>query len=180
MIANSTPIRLKSTTHRPKTGELIGDQTTPSGGLRSTSFKPGVSCNPGGRPKRPRSVMLRFGEHRVALPDRQSKQAGSIGAIAPDAEGSPQCRAPPFAAAEVKVRSDVKLARTGRSASGRSRSFGHQQRTSAVGRLHQFAAPSANGRYLRISLKKSESYRARNSRVCAENEVEAAGCPASR
>jgi len=32
--------------------------------------------------------MLRFGEHRVALLDRQSKQAGSVGAIAPDAEGS--------------------------------------------------------------------------------------------
>jgi hypothetical protein len=36
----------------------------PRGGLRSTSFKPGVSGNPGGRPKRPASI-----EHRRLIRD---------------------------------------------------------------------------------------------------------------
>ena len=31
----------------------------PRGGLRSTSFKPGVSANPGGRPKRPQTIAAR-------------------------------------------------------------------------------------------------------------------------
>ena len=31
----------------------------PRGGLRTTSFRPGVSGNPGGRPKRPRTIEAR-------------------------------------------------------------------------------------------------------------------------
>ena len=35
------------------------NQAMPKGGLRSTSFKPGVSGNPDGRPKRPETIEAR-------------------------------------------------------------------------------------------------------------------------
>ena len=49
----------------------------PRGGLRSTSFKPGVSGNPGGRPRRPQTIEAR----RVILGVREAAREMTLDAL---------------------------------------------------------------------------------------------------
>jgi hypothetical protein len=49
----------------------------PRGGLRCTSFKPGVSGNPGGRPKRPQTVEAR----RIILGAKEAAREMTLDAI---------------------------------------------------------------------------------------------------
>jgi hypothetical protein len=49
----------------------------PRGGIRSTSFKPGVSGNPGGRPKTPQTIEVR----RIILGAREAAREMTLDAI---------------------------------------------------------------------------------------------------
>jgi Family of unknown function (DUF5681) len=49
----------------------------PRGGIRSTSFKPGVSGNPGGRPKRPQTIEVR----RIILGVKEAARELTLDAI---------------------------------------------------------------------------------------------------
>jgi hypothetical protein len=49
----------------------------PRGGIRSTSFKPGVSGNPGGRPKTPRTIEVR----RIILGVREAARELTLDAL---------------------------------------------------------------------------------------------------
>ena len=49
----------------------------PRGGIRSTSFKPGVSGNPGGRPKKPQTIEVR----RIILGVKEAARELTLDAI---------------------------------------------------------------------------------------------------
>jgi hypothetical protein len=66
----------------------------PRGGLRSTSFKPGVSGNPGGRPKRPQTIEARLiiADVKEAARERTPQALATLEDVMNDPEAPPAAR----------------------------------------------------------------------------------------
>ena len=66
----------------------------PRGGIRSTSFKPGVSGNPGGRPKKPRTIEARRieADAKALARQRAPEAIQALANIMNDAKAPPAAR----------------------------------------------------------------------------------------
>jgi hypothetical protein len=70
------------------------DQTMPRGGRRSTSFKPGVSGNPSGRPRRPDTIAARqiFVTVKTAARALTQEAIDTLAAVMRDGRAPPTAR----------------------------------------------------------------------------------------